>query len=137
MLTCDACGGLHPRPDATRCLHCDARIGRRRSLLALLVGSAGTVLLAACYGPSGRYYGQTTPTPADQDGDGSPANLDCDDQDPARFPGAADPDGDGIDQNCDGVDGWRAPGAKVAAPADVGHDPSKAAAPADGGVPDA
>jgi len=120
MLTCESCGGLTPRSAATRCLHCDAQLGRRRSWLALIVGSAGTVLLAACYGPAGRYYGPTTPTAADQDGDGSPANLDCDDHDPTRYPGAADPEGDGIDQNCDGVDGWRDPKAKIAAPPDGG-----------------
>ena len=33
------------------------------------------------------------------------ANLDCDDKDPKRHPGADDPPGDGIDQNCDGADG--------------------------------
>jgi hypothetical protein len=121
MLTCDGCGGLTPRLDARVCIHCEAKLGRRRNWLAFVVGTAGTVLLAACYGPSGRYRaGPTTPTAADRDGDGWPANMDCDDQDPTRFPGAADPDGDGIDQNCDGVDGWRDEKSKIAAPPDAG-----------------
>jgi hypothetical protein len=123
MLTCDSCGGLTPRPDALVCIHCEAKLGKRRNWLAFLVGTAGTVLLAACYGPSGRYYGQTTPTPVDHDGDGSPANMDCDDNDPIRYPGAADPEGDGIDQNCDGVDGWRDDKSKIAAPPDGGSAP--------------
>jgi putative metal-binding protein len=123
MLTCDSCGGLTPRPDAARCLHCDSAFGRRRSWAAILLGPAGAILLAACYGPPGRFQGQpVTPTQADHDGDGSPANLDCDDNDPTRYPGAADPEGDGIDQNCDGVDGWRDPNAKpaIATPPDAG-----------------
>ncbi|MCB9689479.1 MAG: putative metal-binding motif-containing protein, partial [Alphaproteobacteria bacterium] len=33
-----------------------------------------------------------------------PAVLDCDDADPARFPGAIDTPGDGVDADCDGVD---------------------------------
>jgi hypothetical protein len=32
-------------------------------------------------------------------------DLDCDDYNPRRHPGAADLAGDGIDSNCDGVDG--------------------------------
>ena len=41
---------------------------------------------------------------ADADGDGYIATLDCDDLDPARFPGAVDVPSDGIDQDCDGMD---------------------------------
>jgi len=40
----------------------------------------------------------------DEDGDGSLATDDCDDADPARYPGAIDIPHDGIDQNCSGVD---------------------------------
>ena len=118
MLACPSCGGLTPRP-LRRCLHC-----RGRRLFAFLLGPAGAVLLAACYGAPGRYgnAGRYPTTPTDQDGDGATSDVDCDDHDPTRYPGAADPDGDGIDQNCDGVDGWRELGSKVAVP------------PPDGGV---
>lgn len=73
--------------------------------------------LMACYGamPSrGEYPGE--PACADGDGDGVCVPQDCNDADPAAFPGAEDADGDGLDQNCDGTDGWRDPG-EVAAPA--------------------
>lgn len=39
----------------------------------------------------------------DQDGDGSPAALDCDDGDPGRHPGASEAC-DGVDSDCDGLD---------------------------------
>jgi len=42
--------------------------------------------------------------PTDEDGDGHNSSVDCDDTDPAVYPGAADPC-DAIDQNCDGNDG--------------------------------
>lgn len=42
--------------------------------------------------------------PHDGDGDGVNCDLDCNDLDPARFPGAVEVCGDGIDQDCDGVD---------------------------------
>jgi MYXO-CTERM domain-containing protein len=38
------------------------------------------------------------------DMDGSGADLDCDDSDPARYPLALDICGDGVDQDCDGED---------------------------------
>lgn len=99
----------------------------------MLLGPAGAILLAACYGAPGRYYGMREPmnpqgtTRMDRDRDGvlgpyecvggrdcaaeiasmpPPPDLDCDDNDPAKFPGGADVDGDGVDSNCDGVDGW-------------------------------
>ena len=43
----------------------------------------------------------TGPTVVDQDGDGFPAELDCDDTDPAVFPGAAEVCGDGRENDCD------------------------------------
>ena len=97
----------------------------------MLLGPAGAILLAACYGAPGRYYGMREPinpqgtTRMDRDHDGvlgpyecvggnacaqlsmpPPPDLDCDDNDPTKFPGGADVDGDGVDSNCDGVDGW-------------------------------
>jgi hypothetical protein len=41
---------------------------------------------------------------ADHDGDGYPARIDCDDQDPRSHPGARDVPYDGADQDCDGSD---------------------------------
>jgi hypothetical protein len=127
MLTCSSCGGLTPRDTSTTCLHCDTplRAPRWARKLACLLGPAGAILLAACYGGPGRYYGRDTAMPIDRDRDGVPGSyersyhgtpvntgqevLDCDDADATRFPGAQDIEGDGIDQNCDGVDGWRDP----------------------------
>lgn len=42
--------------------------------------------------------------PTDGDSDGTPSDLDCDDADAARHPGALDTCDDGIDQDCDGSD---------------------------------
>ncbi|MCB9592333.1 MAG: N-acetylmuramoyl-L-alanine amidase [Sandaracinaceae bacterium] len=42
--------------------------------------------------------------PVDEDGDGSPADVDCDDADASVHPGATDLCGDGVDADCDGVD---------------------------------
>jgi len=39
----------------------------------------------------------------DVDGDGSPEGVDCDDNDPNRFPGASDSVCNGIDNDCDGT----------------------------------
>lgn len=40
----------------------------------------------------------------DADGDGSAADVDCDDADASRHPGASETCGDGVDQDCDGSD---------------------------------
>lgn len=137
MHTCPRCNGLTPRGAALACLHCDAPLpaptllakapchgnirgrssARGWKLLRALVGATGTILLAACYGPAGRYRpGPEYGGPADRDGDGATADIDCDDNNRNRYPGAADVFGDGIDQNCDGVDGWRDTSMKVAEP---------------------
>ena len=42
--------------------------------------------------------------PADLDGDGFASDLDCDDGDPGRYPGAPEIVRDGIDQDCNGLD---------------------------------
>lgn len=150
MITCGSCSGLTPDGASLTCLHCDAALKmppRWARKLAWVFGPAGAVLLAACYGPSGRYRQgpsmaseRGAPMMIDRDRDGSftktcenapqydrerceqqlasepaGANLDCDDTDAARYPGAQDADGDGVDQNCDGIDGWAEP-AVVAQP---------------------
>lgn len=43
-------------------------------------------------------------SPPDGDGDGARADVDCDDGDAARYPGANETCGDGVDQDCDGSD---------------------------------
>lgn len=154
MLTCSICRGLTPASASATCLHCDAPLvdsSRRPPRWALrltaLLGPAGAILLAACYGAPGRYHtarpmGPNGATRYDRDGDGElgaftcadnpsseceaelarippPADLDCDDGDRTRYHGAADVDGDGIDQNCDGVDGWKDPSTIATPPVDA------------------
>jgi hypothetical protein len=154
MLTCTTCDGLTPIGSSATCLHCDTPLRRPpRWVLRLtaLLGPAGAILLAACYGAPGRYHtvrpdGPHGMTRVDRDGDGNlgaytceqassqaecnaelgntpPApDADCDDNDRARYHGAADTQGDGIDQNCDGVDGGRDPNV-------VAEPPTPATAP--------
>lgn len=151
MLTCSSCDGLTPATASSTCLHCEAPLRRppRWALrITKLLGPAGAILLAACYGAPGRYHAERPMGPGgttrvDHDGDGNlgpytceqnpdtqcanalqrqvqPPDVDCDDNDPKRYHGAADLDGDGIDQNCDGVDGWRDP----SKPTPVATDPA-------------
>lgn len=48
--------------------------------------------------------GMCSDVPVDADMDGHNTSVDCDDANPAIFPGADDPCGDGVDSNCDGFD---------------------------------
>jgi hypothetical protein len=63
------------------------------------------VLLVGCFGDGG------DPQPLDRDQDGFTDDVDCDDFNPAIYPGANDPAGDGLDQDCDGQDTPGAPDA--------------------------
>ena len=66
------------------------------------------------------------PAVTDQDGDGFPTGLDCNDLDPAVRPGAIEMPGNAVDENCDGVradlprlsagvsSGWAVRGRRVA-----------------------
>lgn len=61
----------------------------------------------------------------DDDGDGSDASVDCDDDDPTIYPGASEIFNDGIDQNCDGADSIDADGDGVASTVDCDdNDPT-------------
>lgn len=111
LVSCSACAGLVPASRAT-CPHCEAPRRRIPGALARLAGAAGClVTLMACYGAVPHPQDYATAGCQDGDGDQSCVPQDCNDADPAVYPGAQDPDLDQIDQNCDGVDGWRDPGA--------------------------
>ena len=165
MLTCATCGGLTPdaaSPASPTCLHCEAQLAapagppRWALRLTALLGPAGAILLAACYGGPGRYHldrpvGPGGATRVDRDGDGDPGpwtceysgpgcaaeldkhpappDVDCDDNDQTRYHGAADKDGDGIDQNCDGVDGWKDEAQVATPPPEGASAPATPAAP--------
>ena len=58
------------------------------------------LLLLACNDPS------EDPGLIDGDGDGFPAERDCDDRDPGIYPGATDSWYDGVDSDCDGRDDY-------------------------------
>ncbi len=71
----------------------------RRAGLAFVVLSASLTQGACKKEDPPSYFGQE-----DRDEDGWPSELDCDDRDPAVFPGADEIWGDGIDQDCSGSD---------------------------------
>lgn len=75
----------------------------------------------------------------DSDGDGSPADEDCDDADPGRYPGLMEVCEDGVDQDCDGSDalcpgGDVGPSAGDSGPSFDGGPLFDAGAPNDGGA---
>lgn len=65
----------------------------------------------------GAYGGPSAVLP-DQDGDGWPVGVDCDDADANIHPGATDRPADGVDQDCDGVDPCDVDGDGFCAPQD-------------------
>jgi hypothetical protein len=53
--------------------------------------------------PATRTFAVVAPLPVDDDRDGFPAALDCDDRNASVHPGRAEIPGNSIDENCDGV----------------------------------
>lgn len=97
-----ACDGAPVCPSATYAIWtCNAERTQRRRCID------GMDTTEPCpYGCQSMPVGtDDTCAPApDSDGDGSPADEDCDDTDPGRRPGLMEVCGDGVDQDCDGSD---------------------------------
>ena len=123
MITCGTCAGLTPDGASLTCLHCDAALKlppRWARKLAWVFGPAGAVLLAACYGPSGRYRDahmakRMGPAMIDRDGDGAYTKS-CEtaspyDRERCEHQLAQDP-GDPKYLDCDDASAARYPGAQ-------------------------
>jgi hypothetical protein len=81
------------------------------------------VLVLACGDdPRGSEGSTSAPVAVDADGDGVVAGVDCDDGDPAVFPGAAEVWYDGVDQDCLGDDDFDQDGDTDRRPVDGGLD---------------
>lgn len=99
LRVCGSCGALGHR----KCPSCGATLetGSRRAAAAavLLLG------LGACNGGGQdtaiALYGVPV---TDDDQDGYPVDVDCDDNDADVHPDAVETPGDGVDSNCDGED---------------------------------
>ena len=87
--------------------HTTVRLGKTASLLGLTVALTGCIGgVQAAYGvPIQDTGGRIDSGPAlDADGDGSPDDEDCDDDNASVYPGAPETPGDKLDSNCDGND---------------------------------
>jgi hypothetical protein len=129
-----ACDGRPVCPAGTYAIWTcdDARTQRRRCI-------DGVDMIERCpYGCVSMPVGtdDVCADPPDADGDGARADVDCDDGDPSRRPGATETCGDGVDQDCDGTD-LACPDAGMPAldggPLDAGGDRDASAPRRDGG----
>ncbi|MFT5584669.1 MAG: hypothetical protein ACI9VR_002254 [Cognaticolwellia sp.] len=104
MLTaCTSCGT--PTHSERACAHCSASpMGSSTPLLAGAVALLGLGIGACTDKSVVALYGAPDSGYVDADQDGSPARLDCDDENADIFPDAPETAGDGVDSNCNGED---------------------------------
>jgi hypothetical protein len=104
MVPCSNCQ-RHVRSTDSTCPFCGASRGSTFTRAFNAFGGAVTaVVLAACYGPPpDTKIDDSSPDSAvtDFDADGSPANVDCDDNNAARYPGNTEDCSDKLDNDCD------------------------------------
>lgn len=104
---CAACGT--PTHSERACAHCAAPAagGTSTPLVMSAIALLGLGLNGCIAGSDDdvvALYGVPDTGFIDADGDGSRAQLDCDDENPDIYPGAPETAGDEVDSNCDGED---------------------------------
>ncbi|MFT5584668.1 MAG: hypothetical protein ACI9VR_002253 [Cognaticolwellia sp.] len=98
---CSACGS----PNAPgSCSHWGRPLTSSKLGASLLLLGVGLAIGATSCISSEADYGIPDTGYLDADGDDYSASQDCDDDDPAIYPGAPETAGDGVDSNCDGED---------------------------------